>query len=446
MKTTLTFLSLLLSLNVLFAANYYTISDGAMNSTSKWRGNNKPSGWNSADKWSGSPKDTVFVRNEMTAPSYAVNGPSIVLVIEAGGLLDVKGNMSMNNSTLIIKDGGTLNASGGFTTSNTSGSDIVISGSMNVADNLSQIAGKWEVTETGFLNVGGDFNNNTGAMSFNNAGAVAVLGDVSFHDGDFNIAKTGSFYSEGTSVTVGHANIVNEGYMGFLKATSINTWSGTWDCDGTSGLGSVAFGETVNCATICNGGGSESCGSNVSVSPALPVTWLDVIAIDIDGEVVIEWSTASEENNDYFIVEKSLDGETWIPVNAVEGAGNSSEPLYYSSVDFETVNELTYYRIMQVDYDGQYEYSKIVVYIPTSTDYNVGLYPNPNIGAFYIDLGEDQLKAISILNIQGNSIDFEMEQVNNLVKIKLQNTVPEGFYSVVTVTNKGVAQNNFVKK
>lgn len=448
MKTILITLSLLLGLNVTYATNYYTVNNGAMNSASKWRGNIKPSGWNSADKWSGSPNDTVFVRNEMTAPSYAVNGPSMVFVIMSGASLDVTGNMSMNNSTLIIQDGGTLDAGGNFTTSNTSGSDIIISGTMNVTGDLSQIAGTWNITETGSLNVGGNFNNNTGSMNFNTAGAVSVLGDVSFHDGNFNIGETGSFYSEGASVTVGHATIINEGYMGFSDANTVTTWSGTWDCDGTGGLGSVAFGENVNCATICNGGGSSSCSSNVPVSPAppLPVTWLDVQVMYVDNVIAIEWSTASEENNDYFVVEKSLDGKLWVPVATVEGAGNSSETHDYYAIDFEEVKELTYYRIMQVDYDGKYEYSKVVVYIPELVTYNQGLYPNPNQGEFYIDLGDDELISFSINNIQGNPIAFDKVQAGNLLNIKIANTIPDGFYSVITVTEKGVSQKNFVKK
>lgn len=448
MKNLFITLITLLSFNLVDGANYYTRNNGTMNAASSWRGNSKPSGWNSADKWSGSPNDTVFVRNEMMAPSYAVNGPSMVFVIMSGGILDVSGNMSMNNSTLIIQDGGTLNTGGTFTTSNTSGSDIVISGTMNVNGDLSQIAGTWDIAKSGSLNVGGDFNNNTGSTTFNAAGAVSVLGNVSFHDGNFNIEETGSFYSEGTNVTVGHANIVNDGYMGFLNASTISTWSGNWDCDGNGGLGSVAFGENVNCATICNGGGSGSCSANADVSPTppLPVKWLDVQVVNVNGTVTVEWSTASEENNNYFVVEKSLDGQSWIPVEMVEGAGNSSEQLYYNVVDVETVNELTYYRVMQVDYDGAYDYSKIVVYVPGEVSYHQGLYPNPNAGEFYIDLGDEELKSITINNIQGNSIVFDKEQLDNLIKLQVVDNTPDGLYTVITVTDKGVTQRNFVKK
>ena len=141
-----------------------------------------------------------------------------------------------------------------------------------------------------------------------------------------------------------------------------------------------------------------------------------------------------------------MDGESWYPVEVVSGAGNSTEQLYYNVQDYETTTELTYYRIMQVDYDGAYDYSKIVVYIPGEVTYNQGLYPNPNIGEFYIDLGEEELKSISITNIQGKSIGFYTKQMDNIINVQLESNIPNGFYSVITITNKGVTQRNFVKK
>ncbi|MGV6862671.1 MAG: hypothetical protein ACWA41_12945 [Putridiphycobacter sp.] len=75
---------------------------------------------------------------------------------------------------------------------------------------------------------------------------------------------------------------------------------------------------------------------------------------------VIEWTTLSETNNDYFVIEKSLDGENFVAVEKINGAGDSFEEINYNFVDRRVDAELTYYRIKQVDYNGEYSYTPIV--------------------------------------------------------------------------------------
>jgi len=77
--------------------------------------------------------------------------------------------------------------------------------------------------------------------------------------------------------------------------------------------------------------------------------------------VLLEWETASEINNDYFIVEKSNDGFTFTNSGLVKGNGNSTQNIYYSFVDdLNDEKILIYYRLKQVDYDGKENYSKII--------------------------------------------------------------------------------------
>ena len=78
-----------------------------------------------------------------------------------------------------------------------------------------------------------------------------------------------------------------------------------------------------------------------------------------EDNIKLNWSTASEENNDYFEIQKSYDSEVFTPIGYVDGAGNSNEVLDYSYTDSET--NKAYYRLKQLDYDGEFEYSDIVV-------------------------------------------------------------------------------------
>lgn len=80
-----------------------------------------------------------------------------------------------------------------------------------------------------------------------------------------------------------------------------------------------------------------------------------------DGKVVhLVWTTASEQNNDYFTIEKSRDNESWVAIGTITGAGNSSQMLSYSFVD-EASTGRAYYRLRQTDFDGATKVSQTIV-------------------------------------------------------------------------------------
>jgi hypothetical protein len=83
----------------------------------------------------------------------------------------------------------------------------------------------------------------------------------------------------------------------------------------------------------------------------LPVELVDFKGACINGQVRLEWTTASELNNDYFLVERSMDLSQWEVIGQVDGVGNSVSPINYSFVD-ESPAGTAYYRLRQVDLDG----------------------------------------------------------------------------------------------
>lgn len=92
----------------------------------------------------------------------------------------------------------------------------------------------------------------------------------------------------------------------------------------------------------------------------------------------LTWQTATEINNDYFTVERSLDGLNFEAIIEVDGGGNSAVPLSYQTIDEHPHMGLNYYRLKQTDYDGQFSYSPIrSVWFKESDRVNVLLYPNP---------------------------------------------------------------------
>lgn len=74
----------------------------------------------------------------------------------------------------------------------------------------------------------------------------------------------------------------------------------------------------------------------------------------------LNWSTASEENNSHFEVERSSDGQAYEHIAQVNGHGNSSVAINYTYVDGSPLPGTSYYRLKQVDFDGQYAYSNTI--------------------------------------------------------------------------------------
>lgn len=92
---------------------------------------------------------------------------------------------------------------------------------------------------------------------------------------------------------------------------------------------------------------------------SLPITLINFTATLLNHEVSLKWSTSSEINNDYFIVEKSTDSEHFVDIKTIDGAGNSNTIINYETIDYTSNGCYIYYRLKQVDYDGKFTYSGI---------------------------------------------------------------------------------------
>ena len=91
----------------------------------------------------------------------------------------------------------------------------------------------------------------------------------------------------------------------------------------------------------------------------LPVEFINFEAKSLNTHVLLSWSTASELNNQFFEVQKSIFGEQFTPIAEVSGNGTTTEIHHYNFTDTE-VSPAAFYRLKQVDYDGTVSYSKIV--------------------------------------------------------------------------------------
>ena len=140
----------------------------------------------------------------------------------------------------------------------------------------------------------------------------------------------------------------------------------------------------------------------------LPINLVDFTASCNDNSVVVEWSTLSEKNNDFFVLEKSYDAQNFIVVTTVAGAGNSIDRNDYSFTDYEYYGGEVYYRLLQVDFDGTKSMSEIISVRcrDNEADANVAVYPNPFNSNVTVALSNfnNQPLTIEIYNVMGELV------------------------------------------
>ncbi|WP_185271353.1 Ig-like domain-containing protein [Adhaeribacter swui] len=107
--------------------------------------------------------------------------------------------------------------------------------------------------------------------------------------------------------------------------------------------------------------GNPTAATRFNPPVVLPVSLLYFKGTLQNGKVHLTWATATERNNQYFVVERSLDAITFNHIGQVEGAGNSNALLTYSFEDTYATTSAIYYRLKQVDFDGKFKYSQIIV-------------------------------------------------------------------------------------
>lgn len=112
-------------------------------------------------------------------------------------------------------------------------------------------------------------------------------------------------------------------------------------------------------------------------SEPLPVQFLNFDAL-VNGMVVnLNWTTASEKNNSYFSIERSVDGTNFEAIGKVSGIGNSNVPNSYQFTDFNPAKGISYYRIKQVDFNGAETYSQVRSVRFDQLIGWISYYPNP---------------------------------------------------------------------
>ncbi len=189
-----------------------------------------------------------------------------------------------------------------------------------------------------------------------------------------------------------------------LSDLRVARWNGTqWQDHGNGSTTGSNTAGTVITQNAVNSFSPFTLASSTAANP-LPITLLDFRARLHNKVVNLEWETSSEINNDYFTLEKSTDGEDWIEFATIKGAGNSSTYKKYDSKDNNPFIGVSYYRLKQTDFNGEFEYSQLVSI--RNTDLQINIYPNPIKDWIYIEN----------LNFAAEIKVFDMERPINIYR------------------------------
>ncbi|HTF03223.1 MAG TPA: T9SS type A sorting domain-containing protein [Bacteroidia bacterium] len=124
--------------------------------------------------------------------------------------------------------------------------------------------------------------------------------------------------------------------------------------------------------------------------------------------VLLNWTTASEQNNNYFTVERSEDGVNFRSIGTISGAGNSSQLLNYSFTDTEPTTGTTYYRLRQTDYDGHFTTSSLIVQDQCGNGgETVGAFSNGSDVTINIFAPAESNYTVTVYDLQGKVIATE---------------------------------------
>lgn len=173
---------------------------------------------------------------------------------------------------------------------------------------------------------------------------------------------------------------------------------------------------------------------------ALPIELLYFKPYLEDGVIKFKWVTASEQNNDFFTIEKSLDGTNFSIITKLPGAGNSSTMTTYTSVDRNPTLGISYYRLKQTDYNGRFERTDWYS-VNIEKDINgLLIYPNPIGNKIHIECNSflEKEDYLYIFDVSGKLIFTEkiiLVHGDNSIVVELPDFAP-GVYSAKLGTSQ----------
>ena len=293
----------------------------------------------------------------------------------------------------------------------------------------------------------------TNGVGLFNGGTVNIVNSIFWNDyPGTEFSGSGNFSVDYSDVRGGYAGTGNINSLPLFVAsgTDYHLQSGLSPCEDMGNAGGAPTDDLDGSGRPAGGGydmGAFETQAYINkdfcpflITLPLPVELVKFEGYNYKNDNKLIWTTATEINNDYFIVQKSADAKNYTDVGIVNGHGNSNIALEYEFIDESSSFDVTYYRLKQIDFDGKYAFSKIV-WIKSNREIDIKIYPNPSKENFSFDLNESTNEVYTIIytNITGEA---HREKINisegiNTYQVNDFKDLARGIYFVQILSEKG---------
>lgn len=198
--------------------------------------------------------------------------------------------------------------------------------------------------------------------------------------------------------------------------------------------------------------------SSSQATVPLPVKLADFTATLQSGgtpQTELDWTTTFEQNNHYFLIQRSTDGQNFSVIDTVAAAANASNGHSYTYTDQHPLTGADYYRLAQVDLDGTTNYSEIrEVFVQqqasTVTTAGLSLSPNPADAIVYLQLGDGVSGSVEVrlMDVQGRTLRnwvFQKPEGSWSQSLDVSG-LPAGSYFIQALGTNYQAIKQFIKK
>lgn len=217
---------------------------------------------------------------------------------------------------------------------------------------------------------------------------------------------------EGVTAGVNHGQVKVNGILD-VKNSSLSV-SGSYtatsgdlfllvDNDATDQVQGTFIGLPEGATTILNGValyisyiGGDGNDIVLSFDNPLPAELISFHALSEEENINLLWKTVSEANNSGFEIQKSNNGREWEIIEFVEGRGTTTEISEYHYQDINPFSGVNYYRLKQIDFDGAFEYSKVISVDYNNSKRNIEVFPNPSSGIINLQIDNLSVQRIKI--------------------------------------------------
>jgi hypothetical protein len=226
----------------------------------------------------------------------------------------------------------------------------------------------------------------------------------------------------------------------------INGPFGALSGTGTVNAGDSTYMGNADFLLITKAGGLDASGA------LLPIELTVFTGKQVGQEIQLYWQTATERDNDYMEVQRSRDGKRFDEtLGRVSGAGNSATTQHYTFTDMRPWPGVNYYRLRQVDFDGQEAFHAIIAVRfedKNAQPTDISVFPTVVRESFYIDFPQETTAAgvVSIVNFMGQVLRRESFGAG-VRRLQLSAfDLPAGHYVIITETGRTRAIARLVKE